>query len=279
MSNYEDLITGSGTEDGEFYHGYAFEFADVSATMSLDPSFSIALEDQLVADVSAVAVLPDISASSLDGFITLKTDSRTPENPEAATFDLDTSILYAALSNNQSTTQPALLYSDAEVEFQSINSVATSNQIKHDVVRGLAFQITGGYGASDIFNNESALVADVVTINGTLNTAIAASLTSYINSKPYGATDIDVSGGTEPFDKVLKNLFTVVVNNTTRGTALLADLSANSTSGNLETDAPLKFAAGDVITFRVVYHPAVTTFATNGATINPRSYRVVLPLT
>lgn len=278
MSDYEDLISGSGPETAEFNHGYAFEFADVSAAMNQDPSFSIAIEDQFAADVSAVAVLPDISASNLDGFITLKTDSRTPENPEAATFALDTSILYSALSDGTSTTQPALSYSDAVVEIQSINSVATSNQIKHDVVRSLAFQITGGYAASDIFNNESALVADVASLNGTIDDAIADSLNSYITSKG-GATDIDASGGTEPFDKVLKNLFTVVVNNTTRGTALLDDLSANSSSDNLETSAHLKFAAGDVITFRVVYHPAVTTFATNNATINPRSYRVVLPLT
>jgi hypothetical protein len=84
----------------------------------------------------------------------------------------------------------------------------------------------------------------------------------------------------------LNNLFTVIINDDDeidgtpgRRTLLYNLLNDASGNGNNTTiSAPLKFVSSDVLTFRIVYNPATSIFATNGATIYPRSYRIVLPL-
>lgn len=53
---------------------------------------------------------------------------------------------------------------------------SSKNRIKHDMVRHLAKAITGGYGGSDIFGNEDALIADVVTKDISLNEQIKSKL-------------------------------------------------------------------------------------------------------
>lgn len=275
---YSDLITGVGSQTDAFstFTGYAFEFAEVSTQLTLDPSFSIAVEDQLANDVSAIAVLPSIQASTLNGFIKLNVDSKTPSTNDPKTFRIDPSILYQGLGGTA--TEPGINFStDADVTVSMINSVATEQTIQADVIRNLAFQITGGYGASDIFNNEAALIADVGSKDGLINTEIQTNLDSYVSNNADANNDIDASGGTDTFDKVLNNLFAVVINDPTRRSDLFTSLLSSDTA--TENLVDLKFDAGDVITFKVSYVPKTATFSTNSATIDTRSYRVVLPLT
>lgn len=274
MVDYNDLLSGDANENVELSHGgYAFEFADISAQLVEDPSFSIAIQDQLVADVSAVAVLTPIAPTSLNGFITLNVDSVTPSEDEPKTFTLNASVLYNAL--NSGTDAPNLVFSDIDVSINMINAGASANTIKDDVVRNMAFQITGGYGASDIFNNEAALISDVESKNTDLNNAIKTDLESYIG----GATgDVDPSGNLNMFDRALNNLFAVVIRDSDRRLDLFNELHDASGNGTTTNSVSLKFASTDVLTFKVSYKPNLTT-PTGAGSIDTRSYRVVLPLT
>jgi hypothetical protein len=281
MSDYKDLLSGGGNETLELSHGgYAFEFADISAQLVEDPSFSIAIQDQLVADVSAVAVLTPIAPTSLNGFITLNVDSVTPSVDEPKTFTVDATKLYSALNGTSS--GPNLAFSDIDVSINMINSTATDNTIKDDVVRNMAYQITGGYGASDIFNNEAALISDVEGKNTDLNNAIKSDLESYIGGS---SGDVDPSGNLNMFDRALNNLFAVIIDDDDesdgtpgRRTLLFNELNDVSGNGSTTNSVHLKFASTDVLTFKVSYKPA-TPQPTNAGSVDTRSYRVVLPLT
>ncbi len=280
MVDYSDLLSGDGNDTLELSHGgYAFEFADISAQLVEDPSFSIAIQDQLVADVSAVAVLDPIAPASLDGFITLNVDSDTPSVDEPKTFTVNPAILYSALNG---TSEPNIAFSDIDVSINMINITAVDNTIKDDVVRNMAYQITGGYGASDIFNNEADLISDVEDKNTYLNDAIKTDLENYIGT----SGEVDPSGNLNMFDRALNNLFAVVIDDDDksdgtpgRRTHLFNSLNAVSgNAGSTTNSVYLKFASTDVLTFKVSYKPA-SNQPTNAGTIDTRSYRVVLPLT
>ncbi len=233
----------------------------------------------MTSDVSAVAVLSGVSAESLDGFIILNTNTTTPSNGDPKTFTINANVLYSVLDG--STNEPNIESSDVIVTTQPINSAAESNTIKDDVVRSLAYQITGGYGASDIFANENLLIDDIDDLDNIINDKIAEFL------DPIAAvSEIDASSNNNIFERLLNNLFSVIINDDDesdgtpgRRTLLYNLLNDASGNGNNTTiSAPLKFVSGDVLTFRIVYNPATSIFATNGVTIHPRSYRIVLPL-
>ena len=81
-TDYDVFLTPSGTTENtaltvDGTTGNVFEFSDVGIQLTEDPSFSLAVVDQLETDVSAVALSGQtLSAATLNGgFIKIFTDS------------------------------------------------------------------------------------------------------------------------------------------------------------------------------------------------------------
>lgn len=283
---YDEFLTPNGTTQNtaltvDGTTGNIFEFSDVGVQLTEDPSFSLAVVDQLETDVSAVALSSQtLSATTLNsgGFVKIFTDS-TDLTDEAATdisFQLFPDVFCTAFTGGQAG-DPNIAFSDAEVKKGGINSSFNSQKIKEDVVRNIAFQITGGYAAADIFNNEADLVADVVNVDdgsndvsGNLNTEVYNQINVAAYTSQFKATNTS-----DRVHTAVNNLLAINLGDTTDGrlNALMSDLSGNA-DGLSTNEGILRFKAGDMITMKVTYTPATAT-PTNAGTIDPRSYRVI----
>ena len=283
--DYNVFLTPSGTTENtavtvDTTTGNIFEFSDVGVSLNTDPSFSLAVVDQLETDVSAVALSSQtLSATTLNsGFVKIFTDS-TDLTDDAATdisFQLFPDVFCTAFSGGQAG-DPNIAFSDADVKKGGINSFFDNQKIKEDVVRNIAFQITGGYAAADIFNNEAALVADVVNVDdgsngvsGNLNTEVYNQINDAAYTSKFKATNTS-----DRVHTAVNNLLAINLGDTTDGrlSDLMADLSGNP-DGSSTNDGILRFKVGDMITMKVTYTPKTAT-PTNAGTIDPRSYRVI----
>jgi len=287
MATYSDLITGYTGQQLVTYSdgnggaaGNVFElFDDIGTTLGLDPSFAATIEDQLATDASAVAVLTGIfSAATLNGnkstdtpsFISIQTDSAdldgTAGTDPDVSFVINTSIITNALTG--------ATFSGANVVAGNINTLLSNQEIKHDVVRHLAFQITGGYAAADIFDNETALVDSVATQDSDVETQISSSLASVSGTKLFS----DLQSADAAFARAAKNLYAANVNDTTRLGAIYTDFETDSYQNDTNNSANLRFNAGDVISMRINYVPFSRNPTGNNANIDDRSYRVLFPI-
>ena len=288
-----DNVAGNGARRTAYtwvddFSGHVFEIAslDVSANHQLDPSFErIITQLQGLPDCSAAAVV-DVSASQFDNLFAFQTDSADLNDISASDVSFgiiaDGSMVFSDIS-----------FSEAQVFERAINTYFTTNQIKHDFVRHLAFDITGGYNGSDIFSNETALVNAVgdmdLSFSTGLNNVLANKLTNPVfrNKEQIDAapTNADYS-----LHRTAANLFTLNLNDSNRVIAvdgsgsvetLLTDMG-NQTEGNAESagpiTCPLRFAVGDKIAVRINYFPRVDTFSHNSAPISNRSYKLFLNL-
>lgn len=281
---YDEFLTPNGTTQNtaltvDGTTGNIFEFSDVGVQLTEDPSFSLAVVDQLETDVSAVALSSQtLSVTTLNsGFVKIFTDS-TDLTDDAATdisFQLFPDVFCTAFGGTAG--DPNIAFSDADVKKGGINSLFNSQKIKEDVVRNIAFQITGGYAAADIFNNEAALVADVVnvddgsnSVSGNLNTEVYNQINDAAYTSQFKADDTS-----DRVHTAVNNLLAINLGDTTDGrlSDLMADLSGNP-DGSSTNDGILRFKVGDMITMKVTYTPKTAT-PTNAGTIDPRSYRVI----
>lgn len=252
-------------------NGYVYEFGDVDVTLTTKEEYTVGDEDQFGEDVSAVAVLNyDISASALDSFIQITTDSDDLTDSDDISFSINKlqwqSVVYESATGN-------IPFSKALVEDSAIG-VYNSPMVKNDLVRAHAKDITGGYSAADIFSNESALVSDVESADASLNAYIEAGLVSgNLNEEGNSETDL--------VNIAVRNLLNQIMADVGSGgrmEQLLQQLSTNSSDGSNQTTAYLKFEPGEVLSFRISYIPANVTPFTGAGSIDTRSYRVLLVL-
>lgn len=290
--------------------GYVFELGelDVSQAIATDPSFADLVEDiSGLPGVDAVAQM-DVSLVQFQGLFGIRIDSKdiddVSENdvlfrvnqPQDQTHnDCSDSFLVGSFFDG-STNVP---FSDADLKSGHINAnndLSNNQKIKHDFVRHLAKQITGGYSSSDIFTNEStlrnAVVATDSQLNATINTVIS-------DVSGLGLKDSDYqSGAGSSLIQAARQLYNLNLQVTdgagtsSRSDQLLSDISLASAKmvGTTVTDlshnevslknldVPLRFHSGDRLAVRLVYKPNSTTFAGNGATLSERSYKVLLRL-
>ena len=211
-------------------------------------------------------------------FIKIFTDSTdlTDDPATDISFQLFPDVFCTAFTGGQAG-DPNIAFSDADVKKGGINSTFNSQKIKEDVVRNIAFQITGGYAAADIFNNEAALVADVVNVDDGSN-GVSDNLNTEVYNQINDAAYTSQFKATNTSDRVhtaVNNLLAINLGDTTGGrlTSLMGDLSGNA-DGSSTNEGILRFTAGDMITMKVTYTPA-TAVPTNAGTIHPRSYRVI----
>lgn len=293
--------------------GYVFELGelDVSQAIATDPSFGALVEDIVgLPSVDAVAQM-DVSLVQFQGLFGIRIDSndiddvsssdvlfrvnqpqdQTHNNCSSGTGSFQVGSFFDGSAN--------VAFSGADLKSGHINAnydLSNNQKIKHDFVRHLAKQITGGYSSSDIFTNETALRNAVVAtdsqLNATINTVISdVSGLEFKNSEYQsgpGSSLIqaarqlynlnlqttDGSGNSSRSDQLLSDISLASANMV--GTTV-TDLSHNEVS--LENlDVPLRFHSGDRLAVRLVYKPNSTTFAGNGATLSERSYKVLLRL-
>lgn len=254
--------------------GYTFELLgfDASNSLTVDPSFAQAIAQ--AAGLGAVDAIVDVSvaASSFDGMFQIKLDS-------SDILDASASDIYYGVSADFS--YPDLSYSAGTVSTGNMNSTAGYNQtLEYDLVRHLAYRVTGGYAAADIFSNEAALRADVASRDGDFNTSFQTVLDGLETAGFKTVDNITNSSSSELIAAV--NLLTVTLNDSTssyaRRTTLLSDISSAGASVTGEIQVPLKFVAGDQLVLRLNYEPnSATPIGAN--TITDRSYKVVITLT
>ena len=259
--------------------GYTFELLgfDISKQLQVDPSFAIAIAQ--AAGLGAVDAIVDINiaASSFDGMFQIKLDS-------SDILDASASDIYYGVSADFA--YPDVSYSKGTVSTGNMNNTTGYNQtLEYDLVRHLAYSVTGGYAAADIFSNEVSLRNDVVSRDAEFNTSFQTVLDDLETAGFKTVDNITNASSSELIAAV--NLLTVTLNdngqygtgsNYARRTTLLEDISAAGASVTGEIQVPLKFVAGDQIVMRLNYQPQTET-PIGANPISDRSYKVVATLT
>lgn len=159
-TNYSDLLT-KRANNVYFLNvldisGYVFEISsfDVSSTIQFDPTFDTAIQQGLgFDDVSSIAII-DVSLSQFNSLFSLQSDSDDLDdlsiNDLKYGFNVDSYNIFNDIS-----------FSNSIVIEKMINAYYEDQSLYYDFVRNLAYQITGGYAAADIFTNEEDLVQGV----------------------------------------------------------------------------------------------------------------------
>ena len=292
--------------------GYVFELGelDVSQAIATDPSFAALVENIVgLPAVDAVAQM-DVSLVQFQGLFGINIDGN--EINDVSSQDVLFRVNqpqdqdYNDCSSGTGAFQVGSQFDGTtEVEFASallksghINAHygGVLQQIRHDFVRHLAKQITGGYSSSDIFTNETALRNAVVAtdsqLNATINTVIS-------DISGLGYKDVDYNSGSgSSLIQAARQLFNLNLQttdgagNSSRSDQLLSDISLASANvaSTATTDVshpernvralhvPLRFHSGDRLAVRLVYKPNSTVFPGNGTTLTERSYKVLLKL-
>lgn len=254
--------------------GYTFELLgfDISKQLQVDPSFAIAIAQAAGLGVVDAIVDINVAASSFDGMFQIKLDSSDILDASAS------DILYGVSADFA---YPDVSYSKGTVSTGNMNDTAGYNQtLEYDLVRHLAYSVTGGYAAADIFSNEVSLRNDVVSRDAEFNASFQTVLDDLETAGFKSVDNITNASSSELIAAV--NLLTVTLNDSTgsyaRRTTILEDISAAGASVTGEIQVPLKFVAGDQIVMRLNYQPQSET-PIGANPISDRSYKVVATLT
>ena len=289
---YLYYLNSSGTDPS----GFVFELADldISGAINVDPSFALALEQLVTAglpDCDATLEF-DASLSAFQGLFSFQTDSsdvndvsaedvlfrvNKPSNDEFN--DISDSL-------NVGTFFTDLSFSESTVKSGKVNASYPQQQLKFDFVRHLAKEITGGYSSSDIFTNETALVNAVADLDATLGTSFNSDISSESDNQTSDFLPFTGSNSSS-YVKAAHGLYNVNLQTSGRQAQLLTDISnasanftttVNGVTSTRPLNIPLRFASGDRLAVRIVYHPKGV-FTGNNVTPSERSYKVLFRLT
>ena len=310
-SDYQSLTVDSSfaatlyTGDASEITGYVFDLFQADVSLTLDPSFAVALPGGSgFTAVDAIATF-DLSASVFNNLFFITVDSSDIDNAEGndVVFSIDGNAVQYPFVEASGASDVSMAFSNSTVKYGAVNNQYVDQSLKKDIVRHVAKSITGGYAVADIFSNEAELIADVVaqdvSLHDTLNTTIDAlkSITQGYTVDEIAATDNWSDPDQLRFFQVAQSLFGINVNDSGDGgrqEALFADLSnasVDSGSALASVTVPLKFKVGDAIALRIQYDPnsspvgGADSDGTTGLggmgnnTIPSRSYKILIPLT
>jgi hypothetical protein len=292
VTSYSTLLLQTDLTNNIYYlnesdisSGYVFEITDFDKSVSLtvDPTFDTRIQQDLaLADVSAIAVL-DVSLSDFNTLFSFQSDSDDLD-------DLSVNDLKFGINTSSSTVFSNLLYSHGTVVEQKINSYYSEQFIYNDFVRNIAYQITGGYSASDIFSNEENLLQGVKDLDSTFQSLFTTILTDVItDTTTNGFRDVhEIKDLTQDASlyKAAIALFTINSNSgpaSERLTDLFDDIKTASDAATVSTanvgpiTVPLRFYSGDKIALRLEYKNQDTNPIGNNILV-PRSYKLLLNL-
>ena len=165
-------------------NGIVIELFDVSINLTKDPGYDVDICVNIIKgfDASAVAVL-DVSVDLINDakLFQIRVDSLDLED------NSNNDILFA-VNSKFANCFSNIDFSEATVKAGNINSSYSLQKIKHDLIRSIAKDITGGYAAADIFSNESELVTDVYNRNSDIATNLFNKFNK-LKSYPEGVGD------------------------------------------------------------------------------------------
>lgn len=269
-----------------------FQLDNLRMSFNNGDSFDLEVVDHLNVGVNAVATLniPTLTAAALNGdngtraFIQIQTtltveqlnNETLVENP-AIQFKITSSVLSDALGNFN--------FSDAEVTSNAVDeNVTTNKEIKYDVVRNMAYKITGSYtGGIEAFDNATDLLADVANSDNNLRSAVLDGIYKLDGVKTYISIS-ETDDSTEQhiiFQRAVKRLFDANMNDsddsfTGRLYKIHEDIKYNNIeTGDDTTSANLRFNPGDIISFKIKYNPKSVSSITNSYITGSRTYRVI----
>ena len=161
--NYDNTI---GIKDK--ITGVVIELFDISINLTKDPGYDVDICTNIINgfDASAVAVL-DVSVDLINdaNLFQIRVDSLDLEDNSSNDVLFAVHSRFADCFSN-------IDFSEAIVKAGNINQSYSLQHIKHDLIRSIAKDITGGYAAGDIFSNESQLVTDVYNRNSNIGTGL-----------------------------------------------------------------------------------------------------------
>ena len=165
-------------------NGIVIELFDVSINLTTDPGYDVDICANIIEgfDASAVAVL-DVSVDLINDakLFQIRVDSLDLEDNSKNDVLFAVNSKFANCFSN-------IDFSEATVKAGNINSSYSLQKIKHDLIRSIAKDITGGYAAADIFSNESELVTDVYNRNSDIATNLFNKFNK-LKSYPEGVGD------------------------------------------------------------------------------------------
>jgi hypothetical protein len=291
VDNYNTLLQKQNLINNVYFldiadtSGYVFEITafDTSGTLALDPTFDTTIQQDLgLEDVSAIAML-DVSLSAFNSIFSFQSDSDDLD-------DLSINDLKFGLNTAATNIFGTTLFSHATVVENRINTYYPNQHIYDDYVRNLAYQITGGYSAADIFTNESGLVTGVKDLDPTFqqlfNTIINGLISETSTNGHKSIPEIDTLTANATVYKAAIALFVINVNSgatSPRLISLFDDITASSAAATISSGnagpivVPIRFHSGDKIALRLVYKNQNTSPLGNNV-IQPRSYKLLLNL-
>jgi hypothetical protein len=172
--------------------------SDLETMLGLDPSYGTFNDYDFVSSKSVCNL--DVSATKFNDVFLFRSKDALLNSTEP---DME----YACNSDNWHYDNAAMYttpipISHAEVNTSllvggtSNNNNITENQIKFDLIRHIAKEITGGYASSDVFANETELIAGVESEDANIDTSIRTKLNNGLSVGGF-----DVSGNTVVDDK------------------------------------------------------------------------------
>lgn len=232
-------------------------------TLTLSPSYPAVADDIFSTTVNATATLTGTTAqtTAIKGSFHFKLD--TTDNVDGSVAGDD--VTYSYTANNW----PELAIGAATVSVTPIQNVGddgtanTAPTVAADMVRKIAFDITGGYSSSDIFSNEKSLRDHVNDRDSNVQSAIETILGTASNVNTIG-----------------RHIMEKFLNDSTRRAELFTEIAAKNNTATTTgvgavCDFPLK--ANDVLVFSVAYTPTKDANI-GGGTLQQRTYKIQLTL-
>lgn len=231
-------------------------------TLTLSPTYPTVDDDTFSTTVNATADLTGTNQQTVDlkGSFHFKLDAKDAVDGNVASPDVTYSYTADAW--------PELAIGSASVTDGEIQKVAddgtadSAPSLAADMVRKIAFDLTGGYSSSDIFTNEKSLRDHINERDTNVRAAIETILGDQDN--------INIIG---------RHLMEKFLNDADRREELFAEIAAKNTDATntgigVVCDFPLK--KDDILVFSVAYTPIKTNLG--GGTLQKRTYKLQLTL-
>jgi hypothetical protein len=231
-------------------------------TLTLSPTYPTVDDDTFSTAVNATADLTGSSAQTVElkGSFHFKLDAKDAADGNVASPD----VTYSYTAGKW----PELAIGSSTVtvgEMQKVGDDGTADtapSLAADMVRKIAFDITGGYSASDIFTNEKSLRDHINARDTNVRTAIETIL-----------------GDQDNINTIGRHLMEKFLNDATRREELFTEIAAKNTAASntgegVVCDFPLK--ANDILVFSVAYTPIKTNLG--GGALQKRTYKLQLTL-
>lgn len=185
--------------------------------------------------------------------------------------------------NNNNNHFSNINFSNSSIKYGAENKIyANSQKIKFDMIRHISKDITGSYGMSDIFTNETSLKNDVVNLDNIIIQDISNILNEVSELTVNGISNETINNITNQshlrFLKCVSKLFEITVkeilNNSSYNYRTLQFIN-NVNNSDINDYISFNFIEGDAAAFHIQYDPNNKYFISNNI-IHSRIYKILI---